>query len=159
MHRPLGMAGLGASLAINGYRTLKLLEFGVTVLGDDYDFLHGFNRELRFIAGNNILEALRLYLDVEDKTSFHTESEDWAALDSVLTESGAFPMLHRVSVEFSGRTGSESMYLSGRDAMLESLKENKFPRLMPVKNKAVELDFSAHFFGGYGVELDRVWCN
>ena len=64
------MAGLGASLAINGYRTLKLLEFGVTVLGDDYDFLHGFNRELRFIAGNNILEALRLYLDVEDKTSF-----------------------------------------------------------------------------------------
>ena len=30
--------------------------------------------------------------------------------------------------------------------MLESLKENKFPRLM--KNKAVELDFSAHFFGG-----------
>ena len=49
------------------------------------------------------------------------------------------------------------MYLSGRDAMLESLKENKFPRLM--KNKAVELDFSAHFLGGYGVELDRVWYN
>ena len=75
----------------------------------------------------------------------------------MLTESGAFPMFHRVSVEFSWRTGSESMYLSGRDAMLESLKENKFPRLM--KNKAVELDFSAHFLGGYGVELDRVWYN
>ena len=41
MHRPLGMAGLGASLAINAYRTLKLLEFGVTVLGDDYDFYMG----------------------------------------------------------------------------------------------------------------------
>ena len=36
--------------------------------------------------------------------------------------------------------------------MLESLKENKFSRLM--KN-----NFSAHFLGGYGVELDRVWYN
>ena len=54
--QPLGLAGLGASLAINAYRTFKLLEFNVTFLGDDYDLLRGFNRELIFIAGNNIFE-------------------------------------------------------------------------------------------------------
>ena len=159
MLQPLGLAGLGASLAINAYRTLKLLEFGVTVLEDNYDFLREFNRELRFIAGNNILEALRLYFDIEDKTSSQTESEGWAALDSILTESGTFSMLHRVSVDISWWSGS--MDSSERDAMLESLKQDKFPRLM--KSKAVKLHFSAHFadeaWYWYGVELNRVWYN
>ena len=99
MFQPLVLAGLGASLAINAYRTLKLLEFCVTVLGDDYNLLCGLNRELGFIAGNNILEVLGLYLVIEDDASCQNDSEDWSALDSVLTESGAFPMLHRVSVE------------------------------------------------------------
>ena len=141
MLQPLDLAGLGASLAINAYRTIKSLEFGVTVLEDDYDLLCGFNRELKFIAGNNILEKLRLYLEIEDETAFKTESEDWSTLDSVLTESRAFPMLHQVSVEISW--WSESMDISEREAMLESLKKDKFSRLM--KSKAVKFDFSAKF--------------
>ena len=139
MLQPLDLAGLGASLAINAYRTIKSLEFGVTVLEDDHDLLCGFNRELKFIAGNNILEKLRLYLEIEDETAFKTESEDWSTLDSVLTESRAFPMLHQVSVEISW--WSESMDISEREAMLESLKKDKFSRLM--KSKAVKFDFSA----------------
>ena len=142
MLQPLDLAGLGASLAINAYRTIKSLEFGVTVLvEDDHDLLCGFNRELKFIAGNNILEKLRLYLEIEDETAFKTESEDWSTLDSVLTESHAFPMLHQVSVEISW--WSESMDISEREAMLESLKKDKFSRLM--KSKAVKFDFSAKF--------------
>ena len=139
--QPLGLAGLGASLTVNAYRTLKTLEFGVTVLGDEYGLLCGFNRELRFIAGNNILEVFILYLDIMDEPLFQTESEDWFALDSVLTESGAFPMLHRVSVEISW--WSEDIKISERKAFLESLKEDKLSRLM--KSKAVKLDFSADF--------------
>ena len=141
MLQPLDLAGLGASLAINAYRTIKSLEFGVTVLEDDHDLLCGFIRELKFIAGNNILEKLRLYLEIEDETAFKTESEDWSTLDSVLTESRAFPMLHQVSVEISW--WSESMDISEREAMLESLKKDKFSRLM--KSKAVKFDFSAKF--------------
>ena len=141
MLQPLDLAGLGASLAINAYRTIKSLEFGVTVLEDDHDLWCGFNRELKFIAGNNILEKLRLYLEIEDETAFKTESEDWSTLDSVLTESRAFPMLHQVSVEISW--WSESMDISEREAMLESLKKDKFSRLM--KSKAVKFDFSAKF--------------
>ena len=141
MLQPLDLAGLGASLAIYAYRTIKSLEFGVTVLEDDHDLLCGFNRELKFIAGNNILEKLRLYLEIEDETAFKTESEDWSTLDSVLTESRAFPMLHQVSVEISW--WSESMDISEREAMLESLKKDKFSRLM--KSKAVKFDFSAKF--------------
>ena len=139
--QPLGLTGLGASLAVNAYRTIKTLEFGVTVLGEEYGLLCGFNRELRFIAGNNILEVFRLYVDIVDETLFQTESEDWSALDLVLTESGAFPKLHRVLVEISW--WSEDMGISEREAFLESLKEDKLSRLM--KSKAVKLDFSAHF--------------
>jgi hypothetical protein len=94
---PVGLAGLGASLAINAYRTLKSLELSITVrVGDDYDPLCGLSRELRFIAGNNILEELELDVVVQADASCRTDSEDWSAFDSVLTESGAFPMLHRV---------------------------------------------------------------
>jgi hypothetical protein len=126
---PLGLAGLGASLAINAYRTLKSLSFSVP-LGGDYDPFCGISRELRFIAGNNILEKLELYVEIEpeDDASFLTESEDWSAFDSVLTESGAFPMLHRVLVEID---------LDDPDGV-ESLKEDKFPRL--VESKTVEFD-------------------
>ena len=143
MFQPLVLAGLGASLAINAYRTLKLLEFCVTVLGDDYNLLCGLNRELGFIAGNNILEVLGLYLVIEDDASCQNDSEDWSALDSVLTESGAFPMLHRVSVEIYWCSESESTDISEQEKMSKILQEDKFPRL--VKSKGVKFDFSAHF--------------
>jgi hypothetical protein len=138
----LGFAGLGASLSINAYRTLKFLALGVNVAGNDYDPLCGLNgssRELRFIAGNNILEELALYVLVEDDASGRTESEDWSAFDSVLTESGAFPMLHRVSVVIWWCSASRN--LSEQVSLLESLKEDKFPRL--AESKAVEFKFCA----------------
>ena len=74
---------------------------------------------------------------VQDDLPCRTESKDWSAFDSVLTESGAFPMLHRVLVEIWWYTASRN--LSEQDAVLESLKEDKFPRL--VKSKAVEFVF------------------
>jgi len=136
---PVGLAALGASLAINAYRTLKLLALSITVVGDNYDPLCGLGRELRFIAGNNILEELELDVVVQADASCRTESEDWSAFDSVLTESGVFPMLHRVSVEIWWY--SDGRDVDDEDAILESFKEEKFPRL--VESKAVEFNFSA----------------
>ena len=133
-NQPVDLAGLGASLAINTYRTLKILELGLTVVGDDYDPLCGFDRELRFIAGNNVLEELGLDLATQDN-GLCTDSEDWSAFDSVLTESDAFPMLHRVLVAISYELyPSESLNLK-----VESLKEDKFPRL--TESKVVEFKF------------------
>jgi hypothetical protein len=126
---PLGLEGMGASLAINAYRTLKSLYFSIP-LGVNYDPFGDISRELRFIAGNNNLEKLELYVMIEEDASFPTESEDWSAFDSLLTESGAFPMLHRVLVE-----------VDLDDPELESLKEDKFPRL--VESKTVVFDFYA----------------
>ena len=136
--QPLQLAGLGASLAINTYRTLKFLDLYIGVVGDHYDPLCGLDSELRFIAGNNILEELKLYLVVQDDAPCRTKSKDWSAFDSVLTESGAFPMLHRVLVEFWWLTARS---LSEQDAVLESLKGDKFPQL--VKGKAVKFNFWA----------------
>ena len=137
--QPLQFAGMGASLAINTYLTLKCLDIYITVVGDDYDPLCGLNRELKFISGNNILEELKLYLVVQDDAPCRTESKDWSAFDSVLTESGAFPMLHRVLFEIWWYTAGRD--ISEQDAVLESLKEDKFPLLM--KSKAVEFKFCA----------------
>ena len=144
MLRPLELAGLGACLAINAYRTLKSLYFDITVEEDDFDPLCDLSRELRFIAGKNILEMLELELfvrleieDIEDNASFQTVSEEWSAFDSILTESGAFPMLHQVSVAIWW----ETMDLDEMNLFMETLKKDKFPRL--VKSKAVEFNFSS----------------
>jgi hypothetical protein len=114
------------------------LAFNIAVLGDDYDPLCGLSRELRFIAGNNILKELELDVMVKGG-SCRTDSEDWSAFDSVLTESGAFPMLHRVSVKIGWCIAHWE--LSRHEAILESLKEDKFPRLK--ESKAVKFNFSA----------------
>ena len=139
MKRPVLLAGLGASLAINAYRTLKFLDFSITV-EDDYDPLCSLSHELRFIMGNNTLEEFKLYVSIKDEMPFETESVDWsAALDSVLTESGAFLMLHRVSVEI--HWFSEYMDLDGMKFVMENLKKGKFPRL--VESKALEFNFNS----------------
>ena len=138
MNQPVWLTGLGASLAINSYRTLKFLYLSITVEGFDCDLLCGLSRELRFIVGNNILEEVILNVVVEDDDSFETESEDWSAFDSVLTESGAFPMLHRVSVEIYWFSAIMGFNLDELSFVIESLKD-KFPRL--VESKAVEFNF------------------
>ena len=133
VEQPVWLAGLGASLAINSYRSLKFLNLTIGVERDDdeyCDLLCGLTRELRLIIGNNILEELKLYVEISNDTSFQTESEVWSAFDSVLTKSGAFPMLHRVSVVI--RWYLESIIL------LERLKADKFPGL--VESKAVEFN-------------------
>ena len=136
MVQPLELAGLGASLTINAYQTLKLLQIGVTVVGDYYDPLCGLNLELRAIAGNNILEKLELDVGVNIDVSCRTDSKDWHTFDSVLTDPGAFPVLRRVSVKF--RWYTTDMLNQDR---LESVKENNFPRL--VESKTVEFTFCA----------------
>ena len=138
MYKYVGLAGLGASLAINAYRTLKLLRLSIVVGGDSYEPLCGLSRELRFIAGKNILERLELFMMVEDDASFQIMSEEPSAFDSVLTESHAFPMLHRVEVAIWWY--SESMDLNGMSPVMVNLKKNKFSRL--VESKAVEFNFN-----------------
>ena len=128
---------MAASLAVNAYRTLKILEITVIVVGDDHDPLCGLGRELRFIAGNNILEELSLDVMVQDDASCRTESEDWSAFDSELTRSGAFPMLHRVTFEIWWYSAWRDEV--SQDRVVQSLKEDKFPRL--VESKAVEFNF------------------
>jgi len=138
MNARVELTGLGGCLAMNAYRTLKVLDLNILVLGDYYDPLCGLCRELGFIAGNNILEGLILCLVVRE-VACQTESEDWSAFDSLLTESGAFPILHRVSIKIKWNSRGRD-----RDALLESLKEDKFPRL--VESKAVEFNFSARIY-------------
>jgi len=137
--QPLKLAGLGASLAINAYRTLKLLQVGVTVVGDYHDPLCGLNLELRVFAGNNILEELDLDVVVKTDVPCRTDSKDWRTFDSVLTESGAFPALRRVFVRFYWYTTD----MLNQDRV-ESLKEDKFPRL--VESKTVEFTFYAELY-------------
>ena len=145
MDWPVDLGGLGASLAINAHQTLKILALNINVVGDNYDPLCGLSRELRFIAENNVLEMLELDVVVQADTPCRTESEDWPAFDSVLTESGAFPRLGRVSVVIwwysNGRVGDDL-----DEDLLGSLKEDKFPRL--VESKTVEFKFSAdiHYY-------------
>ena len=134
MNLPVSLAGLGESLAINSYRTLKFLNLSITVVGDDCDPLCGLSSELRFITGNNILEELNLYV-CEDRA----ESEDWSAFDSVLTGACAFPILHRVSVEIYWLYGPWMDDLNARNLFMESYKKDKFPQL--VESKAVEFNF------------------
>ena len=141
MVQPLELAGLGASLAINAYRTLKLLQVRVIVVGDDYDPLCGLNRELRVIAGNNILEELDLDVVVKADIPCRTDSKDWHTFDSVLNEPGAFPVLRRVSVKFLWYTTD----VLDQDRV-ESVKEDKFPRL--VESKTVEFTFCAELRDG-----------
>jgi hypothetical protein len=142
-HQPEGLAGLGASLAINAYKALEFLALTITVVGNDCDPLRGLSRELRFIAGNNILEELELDVMVQEGALRRTDSEDWSAFDSVLTASGAFPMLHRVSVKIGWYITEREK--SEQDAIFESLKEDKFPRL--VESKAVKFNFFAEVRG------------
>jgi hypothetical protein len=134
---PVRLTGLGASLAINAHQTLKLL--AVSTRGRvKYDPLCELGHELRFIAGNNILEELELNV-VVFTVALQNESEDWSAFDSLLTESGAFPMLHRVSISLDiwCRRWND---VDVEDGIWKSLKENKFPRL--AESKAVEFNFS-----------------
>ena len=74
-------------------------------------------------------------------SSYLTHFELWSAFDSMLTNSVAFPVLRRVSVELRWFSKYPNLSGSEHDAILKSLKENKFPRL--VKSKAVEFIFSA----------------
>ena len=103
------------------------------------DPLCGISGEPGFITGNNILEELQLGVAIWANGASRTKTEDWPILDSLLTKSGAFPMLHRVSIEIwwysVGRDRNK------QDAILESLKEVKLPRL--VESKAVEFNFSS----------------
>ena len=131
MEQPIWLAGLGASLAINSYRTLRFLHLTIKVEGDDCDPLCGLSRELRSIIDNNILEELKLLVVIDDDALFKTEFEDWSVFDSVLTKSGAFPMLHRVSVLIQ-------WYLKSNTLPMERLKEENFPRLY--ESKAVEFN-------------------
>ena len=93
---PVGLVWLGASLVINAYWMLKVLELNITVTGDNHHPLCGLSHELRFITGNNILEELQLDVMVSNSSSYLTESEDWSAFNSVLAESTVFPMLFRL---------------------------------------------------------------
>ena len=72
----------------NVYQMLKSVVVGVTDLGDDHDPLCGLNCELKFLAGNNILEELDLDVVVKTDIPCRTDSKDWHIFDSVLNEPG-----------------------------------------------------------------------
>ena len=139
-YKYVGLAGLGESLAINAYRTLESLKLNIPIRRDSYEPLCGLSCELRFIARKNILESLELFMMVEDDASFQILAEEPSAFDSMLSESGAFPVLHRVSVAISWY--SESMDLGGMKVAMESLRKDKFPRL--IESKAVKFNFDSN---------------
>ena len=135
MNRPVKLKGLARSFEINAHQTLKYLQLNIPVVGDDYDPLCGLSRELGFMAGNNILEELGLVVVVGG--ACRTESADWSAFDSVLTKSGAFPILNLVSIKISRNSLADGRNLDNEADMLARFKEVNFPRL--VKSKAVAI--------------------
>ncbi|KIM42085.1 hypothetical protein M413DRAFT_445248 [Hebeloma cylindrosporum] len=136
VNMPTGLTGIGATLAINAYHTLESLEVYLDIEGDDYDPLCGLSHELKFLTGKNVLKELKLDVMISNpERPCRTDSEDWSALDSVLTESGAFPMLRQVSINISWFS------MCGIEVPFEQLKEDKFPRLM--ESKVVQFRLSA----------------
>ena len=140
MHHPVWLEGLGASLAINSYRTLQFLALTIIVVGNYHDPLCGLSPELRLIAGNNVLEELELDLAVQIGSSVRTGSEDWSAFDSMLTDSSAFPMLRRVSVKIGRYPLSKGPIEHNAVLDSEILREDSFPRL--VESKGVVFNLS-----------------
>ncbi|KIM37822.1 hypothetical protein M413DRAFT_30730 [Hebeloma cylindrosporum] len=153
LDKPAEVTGLGASLAINAYRTLKFLELSVDIVADDYDPLCGLTHELRLLSGNNIVEQFELLVVVRGGVSCRNESEDWSTFDSLLTESGVFPVLHRVLVNILWF--SECQIMDDHDRW-ENLKEDKFPRLM--ESKALEFDLSAEGYECCGFDPVYVYA-
>ncbi|KIM37826.1 hypothetical protein M413DRAFT_256753 [Hebeloma cylindrosporum] len=151
--KPVELTGLGASLAMNAYQTLKSLELRITIVGDDYDPLCGLSPELRFLARTNVLEKLELQLMVRGGVSCKTQSKDWSTFDSLLTQSGGFPMLHRVSVHILWRAQCE---IVDDESRWENLQADKFPRLM--ESKAVEFDLSAEGYKCCSVRPSYVYA-
>ncbi|KDR76686.1 hypothetical protein GALMADRAFT_139584 [Galerina marginata CBS 339.88] len=131
---PLDLAGLGTSLMVNAYRTLRSVALGIVVRGNDSERLCGLSGELRSLSGNNILQEFELNVVIAPG---RTETEEWAAIDWLLTESGAFPMLHRVSIEI--RWSSDGREVPAIDDILGSLTKERFPRL--VESTVVEFNF------------------
>ena len=79
--------------------------------------------------------------------SYLTQFDDYSVFNSVLNESGAFPSC----IEFSLRFGGIQNRAQSEQAMVQSLKADKFLRL--VESKAVEFNFFLNFLMGIGESL------
>ncbi|KJA14245.1 hypothetical protein HYPSUDRAFT_208872 [Hypholoma sublateritium FD-334 SS-4] len=136
---PLQLAGLGSSLAINAYQTLKSVKLSLLVDGDHHDPLYGLPLELQQLSGNNVLEELKVDVLVSVDKPCPTDSDDWSDLDAVLTKQGAFPMLRRVTLNllWSSCDRDEEEV----EALLDSLTRDRFPRLL--QNSAIHFLFNA----------------
>ncbi|KDR76681.1 hypothetical protein GALMADRAFT_139580 [Galerina marginata CBS 339.88] len=132
---PLILSGLGTSLMVNAYRTLRSVALGITIFRYDSERLRGLSRELRYLSGNNILQVFELNVVIAPG---RTETEEWDAIDWLLTEPGAFPMLHRVSIEI--RWYSDGWEVREIDDILGRLTKERFLRL--VESPVVEFNFS-----------------
>ncbi|PPQ73912.1 hypothetical protein CVT26_006660 [Gymnopilus dilepis] len=136
--RPVTLAGLGASLKANSCWTLNSATFRIMVEGDDYDPLCGLSIELRTLSGINVLEELRLFIDVQTDAPCRTQSDDWADFDAVLTGPG-FSSLRRVSVEIEwASVGRNKLEVENA---LKSLTPERFPRLS--QSVTIMFEFSA----------------
>lgn len=134
---PLLLTGLGSSLVVNAYHTLKAVELYLNVTEGHYTPLCGLPLELRQLSGNNVIEELDVSILVETDEQCRTDLDDWSDLDDLLTVEGAFPMLRRVTIELA-------WYSSDRDegqikALLHRLTQDRFSRLL--ESSAVQFEF------------------
>lgn len=132
------MGGLGSSLAVNAYQTLRSLTLSLDVDDEHYDPLCGLTLELQHFSGNNVLEELVVSVYVGLDRRCHTDSDDWSDLDVVLTHQGAFPMLHRVTVKLFWCSNYRQEW-EVEDKCLRRVTQDQFPRLL--KSPAVEFVF------------------
>lgn len=129
-------AGLGASLS-NTVATLKKLVLSrIDVVSEVDDPLGDLVPELGMIAGTNIINEI--YLDVAFNTwRCRPDTEDWGALDTLLTRPGSFPKLEAVTINILWTTFDQSA--ENIDRIIDEIMEEDFPRLSD--SEVVEFDF------------------
>jgi hypothetical protein len=132
----LTFVGFGDMIAPH-IRALKIAILSISVSKSRHDPLGGLPGELAKMAGENVLECLRINVDVRGRNA--TSETEWGMLDTLLTSSG-WPALKAVFLKL--RLFNHDRYQDG--FLIESfrqLKTAQFPRLSASKS----VDFKFRF--------------
>jgi hypothetical protein len=123
----LTFVGFGDMIAPH-IRALKIISLSISVFNNRVDPLGGLPGELATMAGENVLERLKIIVNFRGRND-KSEAE-WGMLDAVLTSSG-WPALKAVflTIRLFKRNGSDVLVGSFRQ-----LKKTQFPRLSASKS-------------------------
>ena len=145
------LAKLGPVLMANGFSTLRKIALHSQVRYRHKNVLFGLNDVLKDMAGSNTLEELELDISFngirDNMLAFNTDVGEFP-LDGILSAKGAFPYLHRVSVELNWNDWEDSDF-EGLDeenvqCAFYKIKPGHFVRLRNCP--AIDFSFSEHIY-------------